>query len=135
MQQEQHSLRMIERFAVDAHVGRRRFLADVSGRLAADGDAPGPEPIARLAAAAIPEVGEKLIEAAHGEVVVWSGEIERIHALLVPGPLTVIKPPDESPRKLAAIAGAVAMCPAFSFLDLFFGRAAAAASHCTRHQI
>lgn len=56
---------MVGRLAVDADFAGGDALSGVARRRAADGHAPGAHPVAGLAAAAITEVGEKLVEAAH----------------------------------------------------------------------
>lgn len=56
---------MIKRFAVHAHIGVGRFLPEIVGDLAAHSDAPGIDPGAGFATAAVAEVGEKLVEPTH----------------------------------------------------------------------
>lgn len=67
VQEKQESVGMIERLAVDAHGGGIGFLRGVGGGFSRDGDAAGVDPSAGFAAAAIAEVGEELVEAAHSE--------------------------------------------------------------------
>ena len=57
---------MVERFAIHAHVGRIGLGAEIPRHLALHGHATVRDPGARLAAGAITEVGEKLVEPAHG---------------------------------------------------------------------
>ena len=67
---QQQTVGMIERFTVDPYIGRRGLLRDVIRDLTADGDTAGFDPVPRVAPAAVAEVGEELIEAAHdgGEI-------------------------------------------------------------------
>lgn len=57
---------MIEGLPVDEDVGGMRFGPEVGGDFALHGHASGFHPVACLAAGAVSEVGEELVEAAHG---------------------------------------------------------------------
>jgi hypothetical protein len=60
---------MIEWFAIDAHIGGQGFVGRIADGDAAHGDRVFFEEIARFAAGAIAEVGEKLVEATHERAV------------------------------------------------------------------
>ena len=66
VQQEEQPLGMIGRLAVDPDIGRRGLLGNGGSRFAPHRNAPGVDPVARLAAGAVAEIGEQLIETAHG---------------------------------------------------------------------
>jgi hypothetical protein len=57
---------MIEWLGVDADIGRIGLGAEVGRHPALHRDASVPDPVTRLAAAAVAEVGEELVEAAQG---------------------------------------------------------------------
>jgi len=65
VKQQQEPVGMVRRFTVDADFASGDALPGVACRVAADGHTTGAHPVAGLAAAAIAEVGEKLVEAAH----------------------------------------------------------------------
>ena len=67
VEKEQQSVRMVERFAIDPHIGGSGLLRDVIGDFAAHGDAAAFGPVPCVAPAAIAEAGEELIEAAHDD--------------------------------------------------------------------
>jgi len=65
MEQEQESVRMIERLAVDAHIRGMGFLGRTLGDFTPDADGASINPIPRFAPGAVTEVGEELVETAH----------------------------------------------------------------------
>lgn len=68
VEEKQETVGVVERRAVDLDVGGRGFLRGIVGGLAVDGDAAVVDPVTGLAAAAVAEVGEELVETAHA----WS---------------------------------------------------------------
>lgn len=69
VEEKEQTVRVVERFAVDEHVGRRDFAGGVADGQTADGDGVFFEKRARFTAGAVAEVGEELVEAAHGGAV------------------------------------------------------------------
>jgi hypothetical protein len=65
VKEEQHALRVIERFSIHEHVRGIYLRAVIVGSLSAHGHMAIGEPIARLSARTVAKVGEELIEAAH----------------------------------------------------------------------
>jgi hypothetical protein len=66
MEEKNEAVGVVERFALDADIGGVGFLGRAVGGLAAHGDGTGVDPIAGFTAGAVTEVGEELVEAAHG---------------------------------------------------------------------
>jgi hypothetical protein len=66
VEKEEESVGVVEGFAVDEDVGGEGFGGGVADGRAADGDGVFFEVVAGLAAGAVTEVGEELVEAAHG---------------------------------------------------------------------
>ena len=66
VKKEEKAVGMVERLAVDEDVGSVGLGAGIVGDFSADGNAAGVDPVARFTAGAVAEVGEELIEAAHG---------------------------------------------------------------------
>ena len=66
VKEEEQAVGMIERLAVDKDIGWVCFGAGVVGDFSFHGDAAGLDPVAGFAAGAVAEVGEELVEAAHG---------------------------------------------------------------------
>ena len=65
VEDEKQAVGVVERFAVDEDVGGTGFGGRVADGGAADGDGVFFEVVAGLAAGAVAEVGEELVEAAH----------------------------------------------------------------------
>lgn len=66
VEEEKEAVGMVEGFAVDEDVGGEGFGGRIADGSAADGDGVFFEVVAGLAAGAVAEVGEELVEAAHG---------------------------------------------------------------------
>jgi hypothetical protein len=66
VEKKEQALGVVERFAVDEDVGGTGFGGRIANGGAADGDGVFLEVVTGLAAGAVAEVGEELVEAAHG---------------------------------------------------------------------
>lgn len=67
VEEEQQAVGVVKRLVIDAHVGGENFLGGAGGKLTAHRDALVVDHAPGFAAAAVAEVGEKLVEAAHEE--------------------------------------------------------------------
>ena len=65
MQNQEQSIRVIERLAIDHHVDRLGFARRIAHGDTADGDGMFFQKVSGLTARAVAEVGEELIETAH----------------------------------------------------------------------
>lgn len=69
VEQQEKAVGMIELFAIDAHIGGEGFVGRIADGDPAHRDGVLLEKIARLAAGAVAEIGEELVEAAHERAV------------------------------------------------------------------
>ena len=67
VEKKENAVRVIGRLSINEDVAVVRLGAGIVGDFSADGDAAGVDPVARLTAGTVAEVGEKLIETAHGK--------------------------------------------------------------------